>query len=108
MDHKKFADWKQSVEELNQFASKIDSDRNQIYEWLANEIKEIFSWNGFEVRNVNFTKDGSVIQVWVEDASASIKFPMDFIESISMPFAVKRILNSDCNNELFVELYPLE
>ena len=108
MDKYMYENWRKSVGELNQNASKIDSDRKEMYEWMANEIKAILNECDMVAKNVNFTTDGSVIQVRLEDVADSIRFPLEFIDSISMPFSVKRILNSECNYELFIELYPLE
>ena len=109
MNFEEFEDWQKSVEDMNRLSSKIDNNRNEIYEWLANEIKQVFEENDLPTRNVNFSTDGSIIQVWLDiDTSDSIRFSKQFLKSIGMPFSVKRVLDSEVRNELFVELYPLE
>lgn len=101
--------WKDGIEELNTMSSNIESSRKEAEELISEKIREVFERNGTKVKSIEFSADSSIITVKLEGkTSNSIHFNKKFMFEVAMPFSVQRRLNAQCDNEMYVELYPLE
>ena len=107
MNQEFFSEWKNKVDEINQIAEEVVNGREEAYSLLSEELKKIFEENGTVAESIHFNSNGSVITVTFESQNDSILFKNSFIESIGMPFSVKRRLTDRAEHELYLELYPM-
>ena len=63
MNINKFEDWKKSVTDLNAEAGKIVSDRDKLYSFIADEIKEAFAKMRIYPENVHVSPSAHEIRV---------------------------------------------
>ena len=109
MNYSWFNEWKSGVEELNKVSSEVDEGRDKAYSLMSDKIKKIFARNGTVVDSIHFSTDSSVITVKLTGNTANaIPFKKSFLIDIGMPFTVRRKLNHDAENELYIDLYPFE
>jgi len=109
MNQNWFKEWKDGVKELNRNSDEISKGKDEAFGLLSDKIKRIFDANGTPVESVKFSRDCSVVRVHLTgNTTNSIGFRKSFLFDIGMPFSVKRELNELAQNELYIELYPLE
>ena len=103
-----FSDWKDTMDNLNSLASQIAIGRIEANALMTKRLKELFAQNGTPIESITYSNDSTVITVYINgNAKSFIHFTKSFTVLLDMPFAVKRDLDANGDNRLYLELYPL-
>lgn len=103
-----FSNWKDTMNGLNSMASQIAIGRIEANALMTKRLKELFTQNGTPIESITYSNDSTVITVYINgNAKSFIHFTKSFLIQLDMSFAVKRELDANGDNRLYLELYPL-
>lgn len=106
---KTLSDWKVTANQIRNDMEELQKLRQEAMDDMDQSLRKLFSDNGLPLKSLFWSDDLSIIQVhFMGDTKSHISFPRKLLMDIGMPFAVKRFTNKKGNQELFLELYPLE
>jgi hypothetical protein len=102
-------EWKKAVEELNTQFSELDDSRDKIYEWMAEQIKDVFFKYLNYTPSIHFTSDAHLIVVKVPDEAIVDKiFSPKMFEEIGMKFTIGHEFDDKANYCLLLRYYPFD
>lgn len=94
--------WCDASANLNQMMAELESQREENYSWICNEIKEFFI--PFEIEKVSITNDGSIINVRFNTHRVSL----DFQKLADLPFKGKFVVDEGLCLRLYTDLMEVD
>lgn len=107
MNPHKLEDWRISVSKLNEEAGKIIHDRDELYKFIADDIKKVFARMNLYPENVNVNSTGKLIEVEFKSLDDIILDPVQLME-LHMKFRLSHGIDNRGNWRYVLKFYPFE
>lgn len=102
MNHNTYADWCDSVNELNRVSREVIMNRREVYDYMAQFVKGVFKKHLKKSPDVHIEPTGKIITVTLSLFECeSIRVSSDLLDELLMPVCIRP--NED---KLIFELYP--
>jgi len=107
MNISKFEDWKKSVTQLNDEARNIIHDRDELYRFIADEVKLAFEKMDLYPENVHITPSANEVQVEFK-AGDNVVIDPNCLVDLHMNFRVSYGYNDRGNWRVILIFYPFK
>jgi len=102
-------EWQGVAERCDEAISELRSLLSEQRQSLTNHLHLVCESNGLAVRSIKGSTDNSVFEIHFKgNTSNSIQFSKKFLAELNMSFSVQRMLDSNADTELYLEVYPIE
>lgn len=107
MNVEKFKDWQTSVVKLNTEAGKIIQDRDNLYEYLSNEVKSTFGKMGLYPEKVHLSSSAHEIRVEFKSEDDVLINP-SILSELHMKFKISYGFDKKGNWRVVLVFYPFK
>lgn len=102
--------FRDDANKLNSVFKTLQKDKDTLYQEFADSVREVFEELGMPVKGkIQVAFNCSVAKVYLkQDTKDRIDFPKNFGSEIGIPYSVCRTITPMGDQELYIELYPLD